>query len=93
MDAATSPQWFWHQLLRIVSSAPYRPAAPILNGYGMSTLNPPLVTAFWEVIGVEAASAEAIARAMAFYRSRQKPIHLQVEVKGIWSTACSCSMA
>jgi carnitine 3-dehydrogenase len=46
-------------------------------------VNPPHLLPLVEVIGGGAASAEAIARAMAFYAEvGKKPVHLQVEVKG-----------
>jgi 3-hydroxyacyl-CoA dehydrogenase len=84
LDAATSPQVILATsssglLVSAIQSSCRYPQRVIVG----HPVNPPHLLPLVEVIGGEAASAEAIARAMAFYTAvGKKPIHIQVEVKG-----------
>jgi len=84
MDAATSPQVILATsssglLISTIQACCIHPERVVVG----HPINPPHLLPIVEVIGGEAASAEAIARAMAFYTDvGKKPIHLQVEVKG-----------
>jgi carnitine 3-dehydrogenase len=84
LDTATSPQVILATsssglLISAIQAACIYPQRVIVG----HPVNPPHLLPLVEVIGGEAASAEAITRAMAFYTEvGKKPIHLQVEVKG-----------
>lgn len=84
LDTATSPQVILATsssglLISAIQAACIYPQRVIVG----HPVNPPHLLPLVEVIGGEAASAEVIARAMAFYTEvGKKPIHLQVEVKG-----------
>jgi len=84
LDAATSPQVILATsssglLISAIQAACIYPQRVVVG----HPVNPPHLLPLVEVIGGKAASAEAIARAMAFYTEvGKKPIHLQVEVKG-----------
>jgi len=84
MDAATSPQVILATsssglLISAIQACCSHPQRVIVG----HPVNPPHLLPLVEVIGGDAASTEAIARAMAFYTDvGKKPIHLRVEVKG-----------
>jgi len=84
MDAATSPQVILATsssglLISAIQACCSHPQRVIVG----HPVNPPHLLPLVEVIGGDAASTEAIARAMAFYTAvGKKPIHLRVEVKG-----------
>jgi carnitine 3-dehydrogenase len=84
MDVATSPQVILATsssglLISAIQTCCSHPQRVIVG----HPVNPPHLLPLVEVIGGDAASTEAIARAMAFYTEIGKqPIHLQVEVKG-----------
>ena len=84
MDAATGPRVILATsssglLISAIQACCTHPQRVIVG----HPVNPPHLLPLVEVIGGEAASAEVIARAMAFYTDvGKKPIHLQVEVKG-----------
>jgi carnitine 3-dehydrogenase len=84
LDAATSPQVILATsssglLISAIQAACIYPQRVIVG----HPVNPPHLLPLVEVIGGEGASAEAIARALAFYTEvGKRPIHLQVEVRG-----------